>query len=177
MVADWLLTRWQVSRGARALTRISVGYSLLIVLAVPLLLVPVGRWPDFRHPLRAVLGWEQAARHGEALLARLDHRGRTGPGSLLARNWHHAGLLAWYAEGTPVVNLFHDLNPHNFANGLSGPETWGVLVYPRASREPRLKDLTRDFDCTPIDALPVRRGESLLQVFHFYACYWRIPQS
>ena len=75
------------------------------------------------------------------------------------------------------MNLFRDLNPHNLKQGYPSDQTWGVLVYPRAGMEPRGADLTRDFDCRPIDALPVHFGSSLVQVFHFYACYSQLPSE
>jgi hypothetical protein len=171
-LACWLIDGWQSHRPLRVLTWISGAYSLLIVVAILVAVTPAGRWPDFRHPIRVAQGWQAAASHGETLRDSLPAGEQTSEPVLLARNWHHAGLLAWYAPQTPVRNLFHDFNPYNFRHGLSDDDTWGVLIYPRGSHEPRLKDLTRDFDCTPIDALPVYFGRSLVQTFHYYACYW-----
>lgn len=166
----WLMDRWRASRGVRALVWASAGYSLIILLAIPVLVLPVGRWPDFQHPIRNLAGWSAAARHGDALRRELDPDGRDTEPVLLARNWHHAGLLSWYAPDAEVRTLFLDLNPHNVHVGYADHVSWGVLVYPRATRDPYWKNLTRDFDCQPIDALPVHFGESLVRVFHFYAC-------
>ncbi|HEY5645632.1 MAG TPA: glycosyltransferase family 39 protein [Pseudomonadales bacterium] len=176
VLAAWLAEAWRRRPGLRLLTWVSGSTSLAILIALPLLTVPIGTWPDYRHPARQLIGWSQASAHGTALLASLPSRGFPGESVLLARNWHHAGLLAWYAPGVPVMNLFHDLNPHNLKTGYSDASTWGVLVYPRADAEPRLADLTRDFDCSPIDALPVHFGRSLVQVFHYYACYSRMGE-
>ena len=93
---------------------------------------------------------------------------------LLARNWHHAGLLGWYAPDVKVLNVLHDLNPYNEMSGYSDHDTWGILVYPSTDREPRITILAPDFDCSPVDALPAYFGSSLVQVFHFYACYSRM---
>ncbi|MEM8768071.1 MAG: hypothetical protein AAGE43_11530, partial [Pseudomonadota bacterium] len=94
---------------------------------------------------------------------------------LFARNWHHGGFYSWFAREAKVQSLFHDLNPLTFRSGYAGADAWGVLIYPWDSLEPRLRNMTRDFNCEPIDAMPVHFGTSLVQVFHFYACYGK-PQ-
>jgi hypothetical protein len=160
----------------RWLTWVSGALSIAIFLALLALPIPLGKWPDFRHPARLVLGWEGAVAHGKALLETLPARGFTSEPVLLARNWHHAGLIEWYA-GQEAQNLFHDLNPINLRTGLSDKETWGVLIYPWDSLTPRMENMARDFDCQPIDAMPVYHGRSLVQVFHFYACHSRMPGS
>lgn len=177
LVANWLLHAWASAFWLRLLAWISGSCSAAIYLGFLLLAVPVGHWPDFRHPARLVSGWEAATERGRQLLASLPDRGFDTEPVLLARNWHHAGLIDWYARDVPVLNLFHDLNPHNFRTGLSDEHTWGILIYPRDSRQPRLTDLTRDFDCEPMEALPAYFGQSLVQVFHLYACYSRLPGS
>ncbi len=174
LVANWLLTGWP-QRGRRWLAKLSAVYSLAIVLALVVIVVPLGPWPDFRHPQRLALGFEAATARGEALLETLPARGYESDGVLFARNWHHGGLYAWFAEDATVLSLFHDLNPLTFRAGYAGADAWGVLVYPWDSLEPRLENMTRDFNCEPIDAMPVYFGASLVQVFHFYACYGK-PQ-
>jgi len=177
ILSHWLLDRWRAIRSLRVLVWCSAGYSVLILLVIVLLVIPLGRWPDFQHPIRLVMGWEAATGHGEVLVRALDPGDRTSEPVLLARNWHNAGLLAWYAPQTQIRNLFDDINPYNFRYGVADHDTWGVLVYPRTSNEPRLKDLTRDFNCEPIDALPAYFGNSLVQTFHYYACYSKIPPA
>ncbi len=177
LAAAWLITGWRHSRGIRWLTGLSAASSIAATLALLVLVLPVGSWPEFRHPARLAAGWQPATERGIALLDELPDRGFTTEPVLLARNWHHAGLFEWYAEGVPLKNLFHDFNPSNFRNGLSDSESWGVLIYPYDSHEPRGEDLTRDFECTPLDSMPALHGESLVQVFHFYACYARLPGS
>ena len=174
LVADWVLRGWH-RPGRRWLAKVSAAYSATIVLALVVILIPLGKWPDFRHPQRLALGFEAATERGQLLLEALPDRGYESAGVLFARNWHHGGLYAWFAEEATVLSLFHDLNPLTFRAGYAGADAWGVLIYPWDSREPRLTNMTRDFDCEPIDALPVYFGESLLQVFHFYACYGK-PQ-
>lgn len=174
VVSAWLLEAWRRRPTLRVLTWLSGASSVAVLLALPLLALPFGTWPDFRHPVRQLIGWSEASVRAATLLDTLPSRGYPGSPVLLARNWHHAGLLAWYAADVPVMNLFHDLNPHNEKMGYTDHRTWGVLVYPRADLLPRGADLTRDFDCQPIDALPVHHGRSLVQVFHFYACYSRM---
>ncbi|MGE0625614.1 MAG: glycosyltransferase family 39 protein [Pseudomonadales bacterium] len=174
VLAAWLISAWSRRPALRALTWLSGMTSVAVLLALPLLAVPVGTWPDFRHPARQLQGWSEASARGVGLLEDLPSNGFPGSPVLLARNWHHAGLLAWYAPDVPVLNLFHDLNPHNLMRGYSDRNTWGVLVYPRADLEPRGEDLTRDFACSPLEAMPVYFGRSLVQVFHFYACYSRM---
>lgn len=177
LTAGWVLRGWRRSRAIRWLTGLSASSSILAALMLLTLVLPVGKWPDYRHPARLFEGWQAATERGVSLLAELPDRGFKSTPVLLARNWHHAGLLEWYADGVPLKNLFHDFNPSNLRNGLSDTTTWGVLIYPYDSPEPRLENLTRDFECTPIDSMPARHGESLLQVFHFYACYSRLPGS
>jgi len=174
MLVHYLIECWRFSKALRLLTWSSVAYSVAILLAIPLIAVPMGSWPEFQHPVRAVVGWEAATRHGDSLRRALDTSGRSTEPVLLARNWHHGRLLAWYAPDVAVQNLFHDLNPHNVRHGYSDHNSWGVLVYPRNAHEPRGDNLTRDFDCQPIDALPVYFGGSLLQVFHYYRCYSKL---
>jgi hypothetical protein len=176
ILAAWLFEHWHRGRFVRWLTGISAAMSIVIYLGLLILVIPVGKWPDYRHPARLVLGWEGAAERGRLLLPSLPNRGFTSEPVLLARNWHHAGLVEWYAD-QPVQNLFHDLNPINLRTGLSDRETWGVLIYPWDSELPRMENMARDFDCQPIDSMPVHHGESLVQVFHFYACYSRMPGS
>lgn len=171
LLSRWLSERWQESSGLRWLTWISGTYSVALLAAIPLLLVPVGTWPEFKHPVRLVLGWEAATSHGDRLRASLDARGYRSEPVLLARNWHHAGLLDWYGSGVTVRNVFHDLNPHNVQRGWSGPDTWGVLVHPRRSHEPRHPALMGEFECELIDSRPVFFGASLVRVFHYYGCY------
>ncbi len=177
VLARWLLERWASSRPLRALTWFSGTCSVAVYLAVLILVLPLGTWPDFRHPARLVSGWQAASDRGVELLETLPDRGFSSEPILLARNWHHAGLIDWYTPGVRVMNLFHDLNPINFRTGLSDHRTWGVLIYPRDSFEPRMTDLTRDFDCEPREALPAYHGNSLVQVYHLYACYSRLPGS
>jgi hypothetical protein len=177
LAADWVHNRWRSARGVRWLTGISAASSVLAGVVLLLLALPIGTWPDFRHPARLFTGWQQATNQAVSLLRQLPERGFESEPVLLARNWHHAGLIEWYAEGVPLKNLFHDFNPSNLRNGLSDAETWGVLVYPYDSEQPRMDNLTRDFDCTPLEALPARHGGSLVQVFHLYACYSRMPGS
>jgi hypothetical protein len=176
-LVHWIAERWRASRGVRMLVWTSVGYSVLILLALPVLVVPLGKWPDYTHPLSSVAGWEVAARHGDALRRGLDRTGHATDPVLLARNWHHAGLLSWYAPEAEVRTLFLDLNPHNALVGYADDTTWGVLVYPRDTRDPYWVNLTRDFDCEPVDALPIHFGQSLLRVFHFYTCVSKLPPS
>jgi 4-amino-4-deoxy-L-arabinose transferase-like glycosyltransferase len=177
LTAAWVAAGWQASRGVRWLTGFSAATSVAATVALLVLVLPIGTWPDFRHPARLVVGWQAATDQGAGLLETLPDQGFTSEPMLLARNWHHAGLLEWYAEGVPLRNLFHDLNPSSFRNGLSDASTWGVLIYPWDSLEPRLENLTRDFDCSPLEAMPARHGSNLVQVFHFYACYSRMPGS
>jgi 4-amino-4-deoxy-L-arabinose transferase-like glycosyltransferase len=177
VLANWLVLHWQESRGLRVLGWLSGSYSVVVLVGLLVLAVPWGTWPEFKHPSKLMMGWKAASQHGDELRQRIPRRDFATPPVLLARNWHHAGLLAWYAPEAGVRNLFLDLNPHNLENGYPDHDTWGVLVYPRASHEPRGKDLTRDFDCTPIDATPAFFGDSLVQVFHYYACYSKLPAA
>jgi hypothetical protein len=171
-----VMVRWQQAAVLRWLTWLSAGYSVAILVAIAVIVTPLGRWPDYRHPARLVVGWQEAAERGDALRRALPPDPRYDEPVLLARNWHHAGLLAWYAPGVPVRNLFLDLNPHNYRWGYADHRTRGVLVYPRDTMDPVYPSLVRDFDCTPVDSLPAYYGESLLQVFHFYACHSLIPR-
>lgn len=175
--AAWLLAGWRASRGVRWLTYFSAATSIAATAGLLLLVLPLGNWPDFQHPARLFVGWQAATERGIQLREALPDRGFESEPVLLARNWHHAGLIEWYAKEVPVRNLFHDFNPSNLRNGLSDESTWGVLIYPWDSLEPRIENLTRNFDCTPLEAMPVRHGDSLVQVFHFYACYSRMPGS
>ena len=177
LIAGWLADGWRESRWIRWLTGFSATTSILASLALVVLLLPVGGWPDYRHPARLFEGWQAAAARGVALLDELPDRGFDTEPVLLARNWHHAGLIEWYGGSAPLQNLFHDLNPSNLRNGLSDTGTWGVLIYPWDAVEPRLENLTRDFDCQPMEAMPAYHGGNLLQVFHFYACHSRMPGS
>lgn len=177
MAAAWLVGGWRRSRGIRWLAAFSVSSSVAATVALAVFVLPVGSWPDFRHPARIAAGWQDATERGVALLAKLPDRGFASEPVLLARNWHHAGLFEWYAGDVALRNLFDDLNPSNFRNGLAGPDTWGVLIYPYDAHEPRTENLTRDFDCTAMESMPVLHGESLVQMFHFYACYSRMPGS
>jgi hypothetical protein len=176
LLGRWLDERWSESKALRWLTYGSAAYSLLIVVVLLAVMVPVGQWRDYQHPLRAIAGWQEAANLGDELRRALDRSEQSTEPVLLARNWHHAGLLAWYVPDSTVKNLFQDLNPHNFRQGVADHSTWGILVYPRKSDEPRLTDLTRDFDCTPFEQLAVEYGDSLLQTFHYYECYSKLPQ-
>ncbi len=176
VLAAWLNRTWRQSRAVRWLTVGSGTLSLTVYLGLLLLVLPIGRWPDFRHPARLMLGWEAAVERGEEILTTLPARGFSSDPVLLARNWHHAGLIEWYS-GRKTMNLFDDLNPINLRTGLSDENTWGVLVYPWDSLSPRMKDMTRDFDCQPVESLPVYHGESLVEVFHFYACHSTMPGS
>ncbi len=177
VLASWLVAAWRRRPALRALTWLSGTASVALLVSLPLLASPLITWPDFRHPARQLIGWAEASDRAVTLLESLPSKGFPGSPVLLARNWHHAGLLAWYAPDVPVMNLFHDLNPYNLKTGYSDQNTWGVLVYPRLDPEPRGADLTRDFDCRPIEALPTYYGRSLVQVFHFYACYSRMPDQ
>ncbi len=177
LLADRLQAGWRASRSWRVLTWFSGAYSAVILAALLLFSLPLGKWPDFKHPARLLMGWEAAARHGDRLRRSLPARGFPGEPAILARNWHHVGFLAWYLPEVRVMNLFRDLNPHNQKTGYPDHRTWGMLVYPRYSWQPRLKDLTRDFDCEPIDSQPALFGRSLARVFHFYACYSRLPAA
>ncbi len=177
VAASWLQSGWRRSRAIRWLTGISATSSIVVSVALLMLILPLGSWPDFRHPARIVTGWQDATMRGVSLLDQLPNPGFDTEPVLLARNWHHAGLFEWYAGDVPLKNLFHDLNPSNFRNGLSDAGTWGVLIYPYDDPEPRMEDLTRDFDCNPIDSMRASHGGSLVQVFHFYACYSRLPGS
>lgn len=175
--AAWLIRGWRRSRAVRWLAGISAASSILASLALLVLVIPIGTWPDFRHPARIAEGWQEATARGISLLGEIPDRGFASEPVLLARNWHHAGLIEWYAGDVPLKNLFHDLNPSNFRNGLSDNASWGVLIYPYDSHAPRMEDLTRDFDCRPVDSMPVFHGNSLVKIFHFYACYSRMPGS
>jgi hypothetical protein len=177
LLARWLLDVWSSRRGVRLLAWISGGYSLVVLLALLAVTLPVIGWPDFRYPLRQIVGWKAAAEHGEALLGTIEARGYPGDPVLLVRNWHHTGPMEWYLPGARVVNLKRDLNPYNLRNGYPDQNTWGVLVYPDLSFEPRLTRLARDFDCTPIDSQEARFHGSLAQVFFFYRCYSRLPAA
>lgn len=177
MLVRWLQARWQSSRNVRLLVWVSVGYSVLSLVAIVALVVPIGTWPDYRHPARLFKGWEEAAVHGDELRRGLIFDDSFDDPVLLARNWHHAGLLGWYAPQTAVRNLFGDLNPHNVHRGTADHRTRGVLVYPRDTMDPNWSNLTRDFHCEPIDSRPVYFGDSLLQVFHFYACESKLPRN
>ena len=177
LAANWLHSSWRRSRGVRWLCAISASSSIVATVLLLVLVLPLGAWPDFKHPARIFKGWQEATQEGISLLEQLPDRGFTSEPMLLARNWHHAGLIEWYADDVPLKNLFHDVNPSNFRNGLSDSTTWGVLVYPYDSHEPRMEDLTRDFDCQPMEKVPALHGRSLVQVFHLYACYSRMPGS
>ena len=122
-----------------------------------------------------VSGWEAGTNRALEHLAALDREGRATAPELIVRNWHHVPLLTWYAPDVSVKNLFDDLNPYNVMNGTADHSTWGILVYPRDSDEPRVENLARDWRCTPFDALPVYHGRSLVQTFHYYECESRLP--
>jgi 4-amino-4-deoxy-L-arabinose transferase-like glycosyltransferase len=175
LLVHWLQAHWQASRNVRLLVWVSVGYSIFTLIAIVVLVVPIAAWPDYRHPARLLVGWEEAARHGDELRRGLVPDERLDEPVLLARNWHHAGLLGWYASETPVLNLFRDLNPHNVHRGTADHRTRGVLVYPRDTMDPNWSNLTRDFHCEPIDFQPAYFGGNLLQVFHFYDCKSKLP--
>ena len=170
------IANWRGSYLIRLMASVSAAYSVVVLLALPVLAIPIGTWPDFSHPARLVADWQSAAVHGDRLRKALAARGFTTEPVLLARNWHQARLLSWYVPEASVRNLFTDINPHNLKHGVADHQTWGVLVYPRSDREPRLDNLTRDFDCAPVESLPVFFGKSLVQVFHYYACYSKIPE-
>lgn len=176
VLSAWLHGIWQRSKAVRWLTFVSGAFSVALYLGMLLLIFPVGKWPDYRHPARLVLGWEAAVNRGQSILQTLPDRGFSSEPVLLARNWHHAGLIEWYARSR-TMNLFHDFNPINLRTGLSDERTWGVLIYPYDSPSPRMENMARDFDCQPLESMPVHHGDSLVQIFHFYACYSRMPGS
>ena len=173
--ALWMLAGWR-RKGVRALVAVSAAYSLAIVTALLIILLPVGRWPDYAHPIKLVMGWPEATAQAVRLMRGLDDSGRQTEPVLLARNWHHIPIFEWYAPDVSVKSLSADLNPYNFRNGPADHQTWGVLVYPGERDEPRnMRELTEDFSCAPIDRLVVERAGSKLQTVHFYRCESRLP--
>lgn len=175
--AAWVLSGWRRA-GVRTLTYTSVAYSLAVLVALAVILLPVGRWPDYAQPIKLVVGWPEATERGVALLESLDRTGRTTEPELLARNWHHIPIFERYAPDVPIRSLFNDLNPYNLRNGIADHQTWGVLIYPGEREEPRnVKSLTSDFHCEPIDRLEIERAGSRLQTVHYYRCESLLPET
>ncbi len=175
--ALWVLNGWQ-RLTVKVLAGVSAAYSLVVIVALVVILLPVGRWPDYAHPIKLVTGWPETTERALKLLDELDTSGKATPPEVLARNWHHIPIIEWYAPGVSVKSLFRDLNPYNLKNGLADHQTWGVLVYPGERDVPRdIEWLTYDFACTPIDQLVLERQGSKLQTIHYYRCDSQLPET
>ena len=122
MVAHWLLSSWS-SRRVRILAYGSAAYTTAVTLALLVILIPGIRLPDFSHPMRALVGWEAAARRADTLLAELKHNAGNEP-VLLVRNWHHARRIAWFARPAIVQDVFGKFTPYSHWFGVPDADTF-----------------------------------------------------
>jgi hypothetical protein len=127
--------------------------------------------PDFKHPIKAVTGWKEAAAKAEAL--RRIMAADTPPGEeepvLLVKNWHDAGRLAWYARPTPVFEADSRLSQYTFWFGGVRPGMRGILVVP-SRRHDAPEHPIRGFSCDLLDSDPVKHGSTLVYILNFYQC-------
>ncbi len=169
LIGRGILALWSW-RSVRVFTYGSACYSIIALLLLHLLLLPIGKFQDFKHPLRSMLGWKEAALRAERLRQTLATQAPADPQPvLLVRNWHDAGRLAWYARPTAVLETRNRPSQYAYWFGEARPDVGGILVVPSKERTPP-KHPAPGFSCTPLDRQTVYHGPSLVNVFNFFRC-------
>ena len=178
LAARWIMQRWR-TRAARYLVYGSGSISVLALLALVILPLPALPFPDYGHPLKRFLGWQDASARVEVLrrewLAEecsaeewsVEECGELPV--LLVHNWHYAGPLAWYGHPTVVQDTRGKESQYKHWYGAMAPGVRGILVLVSDKSEeplPRAPGL----QCREIEKLPVYRGSTLARMFYFYRC-------
>lgn len=168
LAAAWLMASWH-KKPVRWLAKFSGGLSAVLVVGIFLLPLPLYKFPDFQHPLGTMAGWQQAAEHGEKLRQQLPRSGKTSAPVLLVKNWHHAGPLAWYTQGSRTLDV--TTRPSQYVRWFGSPDqhSYGIMVQPSSpGKEPDTE--FDNFSCEIVDELPIRHGPSLVRKFYFLYC-------
>jgi hypothetical protein len=169
LASRWIARHWD-SRPVRIGMYAAVAYSLLLMVVLfPETVTPRLPFPDNRHPLRDLYGWQDAAQHAEKLLADMAATPGVKP-VLFTKNWTHASRLAWYARPTPVVVLDDRYDQFDVWFGSPHNGARGILVIPDADAQPATGGRGQFAECALRDKLPVVANQHLISTFSFYAC-------
>ncbi len=167
IVARWLVRTWS-RKPVRALTYVSAAFSGVTILGAHLLMLPVWKLPDFKHPIKKIAGWEEASARAEATRRSMRVEGRDEP-VLMVLNWHHAGPLAWYQWPVPVLDLTGRLSQYTVWYDAPAATARGVLVVPGRGEniEQRLEESHR---CDRDDPVRAYYGPTLAQIYQIFRC-------
>ncbi len=164
LIARWLMRRWQ-RRGVRYTVYFSVAYSLLLTLFIhsqfAFAWLP---FEPYKHPLRDLYGWREAAQYGLDL--RQNHHE-----SLMVGNWTLASRIGWYAR--PATVTVTDSRYDQFDLWYGSPQAGGggVLIVPDYYEgRDNASGIARFEQCQPLDELVVALAETPVHRFTYYRC-------
>lgn len=169
LAARWIVRRWNL-RGVRIGAYAAAAYAVLLMAVVfPEAVTPRLPFPENRHPMHDLYGWQDAAQHAEELLAEMAAMPGVKP-VLFTGNWTHASRLAWYARPTPVVVVDSRYDQFDLWFGSPQNGARGILVVPDDDARPATGGPGRFAACALRDKLPVMVNHHLVSTFWFYAC-------
>jgi len=166
LLANWLISGWS-RRQVRWFAKGAASYSILvIVLLFSQLAVQFIPFPEYRHPLRDLIGWREAALRGVQLLQK-----ESDPvAPLMVENWSQASRIAWYARPQPVQPLDrrHDQFDLWFGSPQSGEQ--GLLIAVAYNKMPARRAHRYFEQCVHRGQLPVTVAGNLVSRFEYYWC-------
>ena len=170
LTAKWLMGQWRQRTWVRTFGRISIIYSVLLILLIhSLLFSPWLGFREYRHPLGDLLGWREGAEHAVKLSNELQE-GVDNP-LLFVGNWSLASRIAWYARplSVQVTDERHDQFDIWFGAPRSGAS--GILIVPDyyLGRE-RVSGLEKFEQCSELDRLEYQIDETAVHSFNYYLC-------
>ncbi len=166
LIAKYILEFWN-KKWVRRLTKISMGYSLFMIVVAHLFLI----YPKFHEsipgqPLRDIEGWNTVAQAARSEISNADSA------NLFVPNWVYAGRLAWYTDHS--VQIIGDAPVDQFTLWYGNPKenAQGILVIPYGARAPALESNTQGTfrHCALIKTLPIITSGINVNQFELYRC-------
>ncbi len=155
----------------RALTYLSIAYSVLMVLVLQSLLV--FQWLPFddnKHSLNDIYGWQHVALRASEL--RTEMLPDYPNAKIFIGNWSVFSRLAWYARPAPVVITDTRLGQSDLWYGAPQLGANGIVVVPPKYQEQAQVNGTAKFErCNVIETLQFKINNKIAASYPLYRCY------
>lgn len=170
LTARWLLYEWPRRSWVRTLGRLSIIYSVVLILLIhSLFLSPWLGFQEYRHPLGDLLGWREGAERAVSLINELPEHGDDP--ILFVGNWSLASRVAWYARPMRVQVTDERFDQFDLWFGSPQPDASGVLIVPDyyLGRE-QVSGLAKFEQCRALDRFDYKLHDRPVHSFYYYFC-------
>jgi len=170
VVAIQLYNAWN-KLWIRAITYLSIVYSVVMVLILNTLLV--FNWLPFeenKHPLNDIYGWQQVATRAKQLHSEMITNDANA--KIFIGNWSVFSRLAWYARPAPVLITDARLGQSDLWYGTPQLGDSGILVIPPKYKDSTIVNGKAKFDaCEFIETVNSKIHNKTAASYSLYRCY------